>query len=196
MDRISGLMPQTGWSPLLSPATPKNAPATTVEPAATSADTDDGKSAGTDTQTAQDHAQTARFFSGIAAARVGVGEAQIEPVGPPPDPNAPSGPMPTFDVSPLEEAAARVMAVSAIAGDTDMAASEASEATETPESQGETPAQDSAIKGVASSQSGEAAKSAAMTQDAAPDTSAAQQWQTRPWPQTPQTSVPQLDVTR
>ncbi|KEO60454.1 hypothetical protein [Thioclava indica] len=192
MDRISGLMPQTGWSPLLSPATPKNAPATTVEPAATSADTNGGKSAGTDTQTAQDHAQTARLFRGIAAAHIASGETQSEPVGPPPDPNAPSGPMPTFDVSPLEEAAARVMAVPAMAGD--MAASETSEAVETPESLGKTSEQDSAIK--ESSQSGEATLSAAVTQDAAPDTSAAQQWQARPWPQTPQTNASQLDVTR
>jgi len=201
MDRISGLMPQTGWSPLLSPATPKNAPATTVEAVETPADTDGGKSAGTDTQTAQDHVQIVRLFGGIAAARVAITQTQSaparsEPVGPPPDPNAPSGPMPTFDVSPLEAAAARIMAVPAMAGGTGMAASETLAATETPESQGETPAQDRAITGRASSQSGDATKSTATTQDAAPVTSAAQQFPLRPWPQVSDPSATQMDVTR
>ena len=57
MDRISGLMPQIGWSPLLTPAAPKKAPASTVEPAAKSANINSGMGAQVDTQTAQDRAQ-------------------------------------------------------------------------------------------------------------------------------------------
>jgi len=61
MDRISGLMPQVGWSPLLTVAAPKTAPASTVEAAANAANTNGGLGANVDTQTSQDRAQT-RYF--------------------------------------------------------------------------------------------------------------------------------------
>jgi hypothetical protein len=184
MDRISGLLPQTGWSPLLSPATPKTAPASTVEPAAKSADTGGGQSAGTDTQTAQDHAQTARLFGGIAATYGESEPAQREPVGPPPDPNAVAGPMPTFEVSPLEQAAARVLAHPSGLEDTDAAQPDAPEPDETADKANETSLQDRRLTSDTSSQS------------APPDTGAAQQWLAPPWPQTPQSGVSQLDVKR
>ncbi len=141
MDRISGLMPQIGWSPLLTPAAPKKAPASTVEPAAKSANINSGMGAQVDTQTAQDRAQQvtdlkaqaeslapltqatqhgaqsasagagggASSMAGtlLAAELVAEGESSGSVIEPPPDPDAPTGPPPTFDVTPLEAQAAR-----------------------------------------------------------------------------------------
>jgi len=194
MDRISGLMPQTGWSPLFSPATPKKAPASTVEPAAKSANTNGGMGAGTDTQTAQDHAQTARMIGGLATALHATTLPGTEPVGPPPDPNAPSGPMPTFDVSPLEEAAARVMAAPDMQSAAQMAQEAPAEARDTRAEP--SAAQDAGQKDDTVSQGDVGAKSAADAPDTAPHTGVTHQIQERPWPQVPEDSTPYLDVTR
>lgn len=134
MDRISGLMPQIGWSPVLMPVAPKHAPATTVEPAAKAANTNGGMGAEVDTQTGQDRAQQVQALQaqtqqaglpqiagggleqavlsqGIAAA-----QAQSDPdSGPPPDPDAPTGPPPTFEMTPLEAEASRRKAVQSVA---------------------------------------------------------------------------------
>lgn len=112
MDQISGFLPQIGWSPLQMPATPKKPPASTVEPAAKSANTKGGLGAQVDTQTPQDHAQTARLLETIAAASAYEletdGTAQTDA---PIDPDGPTGPPPTFDVTPLEAEAVRRMSV-------------------------------------------------------------------------------------
>ncbi len=104
MDRISGLMPQVGWSPLLSVVDTRKAPATTVEPASTSANTNSGLGADVDART-----QMARIVQMQARNRdLAVETAVIAQTQPeaPPDPDAPTGPPPTFDVSPLEAQAA------------------------------------------------------------------------------------------
>ena len=106
MDQISGLMPQIGWSPLGMPATPKKPPASTVEPAAKSASANGGMGAHVDTQTPQDHAQSARLHAALAEARVQASDTADNAFGPTPDPEAPTGPPPTFDVTPLEAMAA------------------------------------------------------------------------------------------
>lgn len=125
MDRISGLMPQIGWSPLLTPAAPRKAPASTVEPAAKSANINSGMGAEVDTQTAQDRAQQvsdlkAQVLAFAPAEQVATTAASVAGValvaGLMPedargsgsiDPDAPTGPPPTFEVTPLEAAAAR-----------------------------------------------------------------------------------------
>ncbi|KFE35843.1 hypothetical protein [Thioclava atlantica] len=116
MDRISGLMPQIGWSPLMVAATPKKAPATTVEPAEKPADAGGGRGANVDTQTPGDHARQVRTLEALVALRKtdaeekGAGEPPDGAAGAspeaPPDPDAPTGPPPTFDVTPLEAQAA------------------------------------------------------------------------------------------
>ena len=116
MDQVSGFLPQIGWSPLLTPATPKKPPASTVEPAAKSASTSSGYNADVDTQTPQDHAQSARLIAALASVQ-GEGLAQTEgasiaqskppvTIEPQLDPEMPSGPIPTFDVTPLQVVAA------------------------------------------------------------------------------------------
>ena len=104
MDRISGLMPQVGWSPLLSVVETRKAPATTVEPASTSANTNSGLGADVDART-----QMARIVQMQARNRDLAMEtaviAQTQPEAAP-DPDAPTGPLPTFDVTPLEAQAA------------------------------------------------------------------------------------------
>jgi len=115
MDRISGLMPQIGWSPVLMPAPPKHAPATTVEPAAKAANTNGGMGAEVDTQTGQDRAQQVRaqlMQQAVLSQGTATALAQDEgDTGPPPDPDAPTGPPPTFEMTPLEAEATRRKAV-------------------------------------------------------------------------------------
>ena len=112
MDRIAGLMPQIGWSPLTLPATPKKAPASTVEPAGQSAKNQAGLGAEIDTRTPQDHAQAAREV----AARLGSGAGgQADAKPPAPDPDAPTGPPPTFEMTQLQAEAARRKAGPAVA---------------------------------------------------------------------------------
>ncbi len=108
MDRISGLMPQVGWSPLLAVATPKRAPATTVEPAAKSANTNGGMSADVNAQ-----AQAAKVVQLQTRAQDAAVEAAVlaqSRAAEQPDPDAPTGPPPTFDVTPLEAKAAALRA--------------------------------------------------------------------------------------
>lgn len=107
MDQISGLMPQIGWSPLMMPATPKKAPATTVEPAGKSASAQGGMAADVGTQAGQDRAPQAH--SSFDAATGGALQSALMPE-PPPDPEAPTGPPPTFEVTPLEAMAAEQLA--------------------------------------------------------------------------------------
>lgn len=112
MDQISGFLPQIGWSPLQMPATPKKPPASTVEPAAKSANTKEGLGAQVDTQTPQDHAQAARLLETIAAASAyELASDETAQTDAPIDPDGPTGPPPTFDVTPLEAEAARRMSV-------------------------------------------------------------------------------------
>ncbi|MBC7146527.1 MAG: hypothetical protein H5U24_14155 [Thioclava marina] len=115
MDRISGLMPQIGWSPLLMAATPKTAPASTVEPAMKSADTNGGMGADVDTQTPQDHAQQVRALGAMAEMRANAAARGSHDTAdgqglPPPDPDPLTGPLPTFEVTPLEAKAAALKA--------------------------------------------------------------------------------------
>ncbi|MCL7465044.1 hypothetical protein [Phaeovulum sp. NW3] len=102
MDRISGLMPQIGWSPLLAVAAPKKAPSTTVEAAGGA----DGARArlGADVggQTGQP-----RGFAGARDQGQGDADAGLYGGEPPPDPDAPTGPPPAFDMTWLEAQAAR-----------------------------------------------------------------------------------------
>ncbi|TQD33452.1 hypothetical protein ACTTAK_13155 [Rhodobacter capsulatus] len=109
MDRISGLMPQVGWSPLLSMVPPKKAPATTVEPANTSSGTNSGMGAEVGTQAQPERsAQLQARNRDVAVETAVLAQSRAEAV---PDPDAPTGPPPTFDVTPLEAKAAALMAV-------------------------------------------------------------------------------------
>ncbi|QPZ90595.1 hypothetical protein [Thioclava electrotropha] len=127
MDRISGLMPQVGWSPLLTVAAPKTAPASTVEAAANAANTNGGLGANVDTQTSQDRAQQvraleARAARGASALKEEGQDRGTEDASQPsrstgrrdggarPDPDALTGPIPTFEVTPLEAQAAALWA--------------------------------------------------------------------------------------
>jgi len=104
MDQISGLMPQVGWSPMMAAIPPKKAPATTVEPAATAANTNSGLGAETNTQSQRDKVvqlQSRGRDLAVEAAVLAQSRAAAQA-----DPDAITGPPPTFDVSPLEAKAA------------------------------------------------------------------------------------------
>ncbi len=111
MDRISGVLPQIRWSPQLVPAAPKAAPATTVEVVRSSADTAGRMGANVDTGSGTDFVARIRGL----LRQDGAGErAGANPAGPDaagaivprieaaPDPDAPTGPPPAFEVTPLE----------------------------------------------------------------------------------------------
>lgn len=111
MDRISGFLPQIGWSPLMAPLASEKAPGSTVEPPAASSGTGSGMEAGVDTQTPEDRA--ARVLAQIRArddtatresAVLARSLSEMETI----DPDGPTGPPPTFAVSPLEAKAARL----------------------------------------------------------------------------------------
>ncbi|KEO56085.1 hypothetical protein [Thioclava pacifica] len=178
MDRISGLMPQIGWSPLLMAATPKTAPASTVEPAKKPANSNGGMGADVDTQTPQDHAQQARALGAMAEMRANAardaGEAQNLP---PPDPDPLTGPLPTFEVTPLEAKAAALKAAP------ELIEAEAPEEEHAPEQ-----TDSSALP------QSEMAEPAPATKDAPPDDrSGAPQ---DGWSQVAERPSPSLDVTR
>lgn len=106
MDQISGLMPQVGWSPLMTASAPKKPPATTVEPATTSANTNSGLGANVDAQT-----KAAKVVELQARAREMAAQTAVlaqSRAAEQPDPDAPTGPPPTFDVTPLEAQAAEL----------------------------------------------------------------------------------------
>lgn len=108
MDRISGLMPQVGWSPLLAVAAPKRAPATTVEPAAKPANTNGGLGANVNTQEqAEKVVQLQARSEDLAVEAAVLAQSRAAAV---PDPDAPTGPPPTFEVTPLEAQAAALRA--------------------------------------------------------------------------------------
>ncbi|KEP70965.1 hypothetical protein DL1_13770 [Thioclava dalianensis] len=120
MDRISALWPQIGWSPLMAPPTTKVSPASRVEAAGAGSQMGSGLRADVDTPESGDRAQTARLIGALSAARhnrtdpPGYGGAVPEASPRPtpksrPDPDALVGPKPTFEVSPLEAAAARAL---------------------------------------------------------------------------------------
>lgn len=118
MDRISSILPVTGWSVLTAAITQEQAPATTVEPVTAIAETAGGMSANIDTGTPEGRSATILAQLRAAAAQqtqpaIGTEERANTAPDPPPDPNAPSGPRPTFDISPL---AARAAALSATQG--------------------------------------------------------------------------------
>lgn len=106
MDQISGLMPQIGWSPSLIVAAPKKAPATTVEPATTSANTNSGLGADVNAQ-----GNASKVVELQARAREAAAQSAVlaqSRANEQPDPDAPTGPPPTFDVTPLEAQAAEL----------------------------------------------------------------------------------------
>ncbi|WP_147435484.1 hypothetical protein [Paenirhodobacter hankyongi] len=120
MDRISGMLPQIGWSPQLVPAAPKAAPATTVEAASITADTAGGMSANVDTGNGREFLAQLRLLSRQAGADTpGGDDSETGRAGAPaivprieaaPDPDAPTGPPPAFEVTPLEAQAAALRA--------------------------------------------------------------------------------------
>lgn len=111
MDRISGLLPQIGWSPVLAVPAPKKAPATTVEPAAGAGRADGGMGA-------EVGAQPGGARGGKPPAP-GAPEGETARIGPPPDPDAPTGPPPSFEMTYLEARAARWRADPSTAGASD-----------------------------------------------------------------------------
>ncbi|OOY06347.1 hypothetical protein [Thioclava sp. F28-4] len=148
MDRISGLMPQVGWSPLLTVAAPKTAPASTVEAAANAANTNGGLGANVDTQTPQDRAQQVRALEARAARGASTlkeegqdrsaEDASQSPRtlgsrdgGARPDPDALTGPIPTFEVTPLEAQAAALWAAPDLVETSDAPAPETVQPTDT-----------------------------------------------------------------
>lgn len=107
MDRISGVLPQIGWSPQLVPAAPKAAPATTVEPVRSSADTAGGMGADVDTGSGTDFVARIRSLlrqdgAGADPAGPDAARAIVPRIEAAPDPDAPTGPPPAFEVTPLE----------------------------------------------------------------------------------------------
>lgn len=100
MDRISGILPQVGWSPAMAPVTAEKAPATTVEAVTDSSSSESGLGANVDTQTEADRAAwVASLLRGSGKSAESTLLANIEEAV---DPDQPAGPPPTFDVSPLE----------------------------------------------------------------------------------------------
>ena len=127
MDRISGLMPQVGWSTLTMPLAVKKAPATTVEPAATAANTNGGMGANVNTQTGGGQAvATAQARAATGSDQTGITQAVLAQVSQnaEPDPDAPTGPPPTFDVTPLEAQAAALRKVPPQVGSAQAASTE------------------------------------------------------------------------
>ncbi|MFT3689326.1 hypothetical protein [Paenirhodobacter sp.] len=106
MDRISGILPQIGWSPAMAPVTAEKPPATTVEAVAASSSVESGLGADVDTQTENDRAAwiSAQLRkSGKSAESTVLAKVQEDI-----DPNEPVGPPPTFEISPLEAKAAEL----------------------------------------------------------------------------------------
>ncbi|WP_220033748.1 hypothetical protein [Rhodobacter viridis] len=102
-------MPQTGWSPLLSMVPQKKPPATTVEPANTSANTNSGLGAEVGSQNQNERVvQLQARNRDLAVETAVLAQSRSASL---PDPDAPTGPPPTFDVTPLEANAAALMAV-------------------------------------------------------------------------------------
>lgn len=178
MDRISGLMPQIGWSPLLMAATPKTAPASTVEPAKKPANSNGGMGADVDTQTPQDHAQQARALGAMAEMRANTARDAAQAQGlPPPDPDPLTGPLPTFEVTPLEAKAAALKAAP------ELIEAEAPEAEDAP-----------APTDTGAAPPAEVAKPETATKDAPPDDRSGAPREG--WSQVAERPSPSLDVTR
>jgi len=186
MDRISGLMPQVGWSPLMTPAMPKKAPATTVEPAATAANTNGGL--GADVNTQGQAAKVVQLPS--RASESGMEQAVLAQslAAEDPDPDALTGPPPTFEVTPLEAQAA---ALRAVPPNEPKVESPAAEAAETTPEAGEAPEQPAP-----SATSAPAPKSAPAEQSPAPAAAQTAQAAQGAWQATAEAQEPSLDVTR
>ncbi|MBZ4021424.1 hypothetical protein CKO11_02965 [Rhodobacter sp. TJ_12] len=181
MDRISGLMPQTGWTPLLAVAPPKKAPATTVEPSANAANTNSGLGANVDSGSqAQRIVELQARSRDVAMETAVLAQSRTAAA---PDPDAPTGPPPTFDVTPLEAKAAELHAPPRAKSDT-----------EAPDVTPETDAADAPAEA-------EAAQTEDSTDARLPDESAAPEAPATPdtakgWQASAQTTEPHLDVTR
>lgn len=150
MDRISGLMPQVGWSPLLAVSAPKKAPATTVEPAANAANTNGGM--GADVNAQENPAKVVQLQARANDLAMETAVLAQTRAAEAPDPDAPTGPPPTFDVTPLEAQAAELRAVPRGGGTAapEEAAEpkpEAAAETEAPQEAAEEPAATSATPG-------------------------------------------------
>ncbi|OCX64587.1 hypothetical protein BFP70_11205 [Thioclava sp. SK-1] len=107
MDRITGLNPQVGWSPLLLTPALKVAPATTVEAVVSSANVNGGMGGSVDTQTGEGKAAAALAQS--VKSRTSTDEA-AQSVSSSDLLSAPAGPPPTFRVTQLQQEAARLRA--------------------------------------------------------------------------------------
>lgn len=102
MDRISGLLPQIGWSPLSEAPPPAKAPASTVEPPHGAARAGGGANAGVDTHSGQPRAPLR------PPAHAGGGQGNEAASAPDaPDADQPTGPAPTFELTYLEAQALR-----------------------------------------------------------------------------------------
>ncbi|WP_442772256.1 hypothetical protein [Paenirhodobacter enshiensis] len=98
MDRISALLPMSGWTAVVQPAESGPPPATRVEPVAAAMPTGGGLGTGVDTRAGRER-DSSRDSNRDSARDTGPPRSQT---GPRIDPDAPSGPPPAFDVSPLE----------------------------------------------------------------------------------------------
>lgn len=210
MDRISGLMPQIGWSPLLTVAAPKTAPASKVEAPADAANTNGGLGANVDTQTSQDRAKQVRALEARAArgAKALKEEGQdrgaedlnqssravgMSDGGARPDPDALTGPIPTFEVTPLEAQAAALWAAPDLMPTPEDPAPEPVRIVTAPLADTSTAKKEAETSDAAEIHP-ETAPQTAEKKDAPPDTrnSAPQEG----WSQVPPQVAPNLDVTR
>lgn len=98
MDRISALLPMSGWTAVVQPADSGPAPATRVEPVAAASPTSGGLGTGVDTRAGRER-EGSRDSSKDSARDTAQARDQTATRI---DPDAPSGPPPAFDVSPLE----------------------------------------------------------------------------------------------
>ncbi|MFD2173799.1 hypothetical protein [Rhodobacter lacus] len=186
MDLISGLMPQTGWSPLFSPAAPKTAPATTVEPASTAANTNSGLGAETDAKTQQDRIVQLQARRNVTVETAVLAQSRSQAA---PDPDAPTGPPPTFDVTPLEARAAELRNP-VRQNRTEPAATEEATTPVAPEEPAE-PAEAAEAREPVAETKAEAEPEAPAPAPAPTPAPSAQSWQA-----SSESAVPSLDVTR
>lgn len=192
MDRISGLMPQIGWSPLLSALPPKSAPATTVEPSANAANTNSGLGAEADGK-----AQAERIVRLQARNRDVTVETAVlaqSRSAATPDPDAPTGPPPTFDVTPLEAQAAAQRAVPKPVPETEPQAEASTEAPAAESSSADVPEAAPEVETEAAKPAVPAEVPAAP--QPAPQTEHVAAAPSGDWQATAEAAEPSLDVTR
>ncbi|HEY0213702.1 MAG TPA: hypothetical protein VGC40_08965 [Paenirhodobacter sp.] len=110
MDRISGVLPQVGWTPSQMPIAAAKPPASTVEPATAISSARSGMDAGVDTQTPEDRASQAQSQIHARRASTVHSESAVLAQSQTINPDAPSGPRPTFEISPMEVRVAQLSA--------------------------------------------------------------------------------------